>query len=205
LRRGEIESMRVVRKVIGRRGREERGTPGGGWSCDALGAVATVRRCERISDMFYYKHQYSVLWKSEGWERGGEPLVRTFCAFDNFPSLMRLRVNCSTTGSYRVFKCTFLPRDLVSGMGNLWPTPASGYERPIIRASSNWARPTISVGFGEGVRSEDGDEDEGGGRSADEDGGSVKRESGRREEVENARVPLGLLLLDCLRISGAFF
>jgi hypothetical protein len=118
----------------------------------------------------------------------------TFCALDSFPSLIKLRVNCSTTGSYRVFKCTFLPRDFVFGMGNLWPTPASGYDRPIIRASSNWARPTSSVRLGEGVRSEDGDEDDGGGRSDCEDGGSVKRERERQVEVEKERVPLGLLL-----------
>jgi hypothetical protein len=53
-------SIKVVRNVMGRRGRELRGVPVGGCSRECEGGVATVRRVVRMDCMFYCDRQHAI-------------------------------------------------------------------------------------------------------------------------------------------------
>ena len=123
-----------------------------------------------------------------------EKLMFTFCARASFPSRMRLRVICSTTGSYLFLKFAAFPSGRRSGIGNLWPTPAPGYSRPTILVS--WKRTRSS------------DESGGGGPPAEVDDGELVSGLDLRVEVEKDLEPEGVFVdlesSSCFNTFGAF-
>lgn len=73
--------------------------------------------------------------------------LRTDCALLNFPCLIIILVSWSTTGSYRRLKWSILLHCVISGRGNLWPRPASGYSNP-----TAWVSIKLTLASSAGLR-----------------------------------------------------